>query len=102
MIGQHKRMKVIKAFRLLLHSFSALVYSRVVKKWVLTIERGSFHSFLTKSTHCDLKSKKALTAASLSTLVQPAFTLAEVLIVIGIIGIVANLTIPSLMHDIQE
>lgn len=31
-----------------------------------------------------------------------AFTLAEVLIVLGIIGIVAEMTIPTLMHDFQE
>lgn len=41
--------------------------------------------------------------SKVSTEVQryPAFTLAEILIVLGIIGIVAQMTIPSLVRDIQ-
>lgn len=35
-------------------------------------------------------------------LLQKAFTLAEVLIVLGIIGVVAEMTIPTLMHNFQE
>ncbi len=31
-----------------------------------------------------------------------AFTLAEVIIVVGIIGIIAELTIPTLMENVQE
>jgi len=34
--------------------------------------------------------------------IKIGFTLAEVLIVVGIIGMIANMTIPTLMQDIQN
>ena len=37
-----------------------------------------------------------------SSAFKPAFTLAEVLITLGIIGVVAAMTIPTLMQNIQE
>ena len=40
--------------------------------------------------------------SSSGRLVRLAFTLAEVLITLGIIGIVAEMTIPTLMNNVQD
>ncbi len=55
-----------------------------VKKIAFTFAEGA--------THVDM----------LTTIRRAAFTLAEVLVVLGIIGMIADLTIPTLMQNVQE
>lgn len=45
---------------------------------------------------------RAVTFSSFSFSLRPAFTLAEVLIVLGIIGIIAEMTIPTLMNNVNQ
>lgn len=45
---------------------------------------------------------RKIIALSKSNPIRQAFTLAEVIVVIGIIGIIASMTIPTLVHNIQD
>lgn len=46
--------------------------------------------------------KNLLFIEKIANIYKSAFTLAEVLIVLGIIGVVAEMTIPTLMHNVQD
>lgn len=72
-------------------SFKGFLYSNASKSGCLF-----FRTRL--QTRCSLKNKHHLKCTQLK---NPAFTLAEVLITLGIIGVVAAMTLPSLINRVQ-
>ena len=60
------------------------------------------HNFLCSLFRFDFYAKKCYAVALTPTKVKSAFTLAEVLITIGVIGVVAAITIPTIMTKINH
>src|SRR5574344_2775265 len=71
------------------------------------MEKGSFEFAFNERGKCCLRLKRNATnlfgwGKFCSRIKRSAFTLAEVLIVLGIIGIVASMTIPTLMNKVAK
>ena len=87
----------------LLHRPDCKILKRVQDDRVLSEAHGKELNVLTSYRLNDFKKKAGATHVDMSANIRrAAFTLAEVLITLGIIGVVAAMTIPTLIADYQE